>query len=118
MAALLFAPALLVAGCMHQRIAPTGASSTDPGAVARGQYLTTAANCAGCHTDSEHRGARFAGGRPIDTPFGAFYSRNITPDPEHGIGAWTDEDFLTALRTGLSPTGAHYFSAFPFTSFT
>ncbi|HYM32198.1 MAG TPA: cytochrome c, partial [Candidatus Cybelea sp.] len=47
-----------------------------------------------------------------------FYSRNITPDPEHGIGAWTDEDFLTALRTGLSPTGAHYFSAFPFTSFT
>ncbi len=93
-------------------------SSSDPGAVARGEYLATAANCAGCHTDKDHGGARFAGGKAIDTPFGAFYSRNITPDPVHGIGAWTDEDFLTALRTGISPEGAHYFAAFPFTSFT
>ena len=86
--------------------------------MARGEYLVTAANCVGCHTDKEHGGARFAGGKAIDTPFGAFYSRNITPDTVHGIGAWSDEDFLTALRHGISPTGAHYFTAFPFTSFT
>ncbi len=109
---------LLVAGCAHQRVAASAGSSTDPGAVARGEYLTVAANCAGCHTDSDHGGARFAGGKPVHTPFGDFYSRNITPDPVHGLGAWTDEDFLTALRRGLSPTGAHYFAAFPFTSFT
>lgn len=108
----------LVAGCAHRLVAPTDVSSSDPGAVARGEYLATAANCAGCHTDKDHGGARFAGGRAIDTPFGAFYSRNITPDPQHGIGARTDADFLTALRTGTSPTGAHYFAAFPFTSFT
>lgn len=107
-----------VAGCAHRLIAPADVSSSDPGAVARGEYLVTAANCAGCHTDKDHGGLRFAGGKAIDTPFGAFYSRNITPDPQHGIGTWTDADFLTALRTGISPTGAHYFAAFPFTSFT
>lgn len=99
-------------------------SSSDPGAVTRGEYLVAAANCAGCHTDKDPHsdkdrgGTRFAGGKAIDTPFGAFYSRNITFDPAHGIGAWSDSDFLTALRTGISPTGAHYFAAFPFPSFT
>lgn len=105
-------------GCAPQRIAPAGISSADPGAVARGEYLVTAANCAGCHTDKDHGGARFAGGKPVYTPFGEFYSRNITPDPDHGIGTWSDRDFLTALRTGISPAGAHYFPVFPFTSFT
>lgn len=87
-------------------------------AVKRGEYLFNAANCVGCHTDTEHGGARLAGGRAIETPFGAYYSRNITPDPTHGIGAWSDADFLRALRQGISPAGVHYFPAFPFPSFT
>jgi mono/diheme cytochrome c family protein len=97
---------------------PHAAMPPDPAAVKRGAYLVTAAGCAGCHTDKAHGGARFAGGKAVDTPFGAYYSRNITPDPVHGIGAWSDADFLRALRAGLSPTGAHYFPAFPYPSFT
>jgi len=90
----------------------------DPAAARRGDYLVTAANCAGCHTDKDHGGAPFAGGKAIATPFGAYVSRNITPDPVDGIGAWSESDFLRALRRGISPAGAHYFPAFPYTSFT
>jgi len=90
----------------------------DADAVERGAYLTHAANCIGCHTDKKHDGPPFAGGGEIPTPFGIYYSRNITPDREHGIGAWSETDFLRALRQGISPSGAHYFPAFPFPSFT
>jgi mono/diheme cytochrome c family protein len=90
----------------------------DSGAVKRGAYLVDAADCVGCHTDKKHGGLPFAGGGEIPSPFGIYYSRNITPDPVYGIGAWSDKDFLRALREGLSPSGAHYFPAFPFPSFT
>lgn len=93
-------------------------ADTSPAAVKRGEYLFNAGNCVGCHTDSKHGGARLAGGRGIETPFGTYYTRNITPDREHGIGAWTDAQFVRALRRGVSPSGAHYFPAFPFTAFT
>jgi cytochrome c553 len=108
----------LVSLAAAQRIVTNGVSSADPGAVACGNYLVTAANCAGCHTDGDHNGARFAGGKAIESPFATYYSRNITSDPAHGIGAWSDVDFLTALSAGVSPSGAHYFAAFPFTAFT
>jgi mono/diheme cytochrome c family protein len=49
---------------------------------------------------------------------GVFYSPNITPDPKFGIGRWSDEDFIRALRFGVSPGGAHYYPAFPYTSYT
>ncbi|HEX6841861.1 MAG TPA: cytochrome c [Stellaceae bacterium] len=113
-----------LAGCGNERPAAEAtraahaASVVDPTAARRGKYLVDAANCAGCHTDTKHGGARLAGGKAIDTPFGAYLSRNITPDPTYGIGAWSDADFLHALRQGLSPSGAHYFPAFPFPSFT
>jgi mono/diheme cytochrome c family protein len=90
----------------------------DADAVKRGEYLTDAANCVGCHTDKKHHGPPFAGGGEVPTPFGVYFSRNITPDPEHGIGAWSDQDFLRALRQGISPSGEYYFPAFPFPSFT
>lgn len=86
--------------------------------MARGQYLTTAADCAACHTDVEHGGRPFAGGRALATPFGTFFTPNITPDPETGIGRWNDAQFLRALRDGIAPDGANYFPAFPYPSFT
>jgi mono/diheme cytochrome c family protein len=98
--------------------APQLESASDPQAVERGAYLVAAANCAGCHTDRKHNGLPFAGGGAVPTSFGVYYSRNITPDPVHGIGAWSERDFLRALRRGVSPSGAHYFPAFPFPSFT
>ncbi len=58
------------------------------------------------------------GGRPLKTPFGIFYSPNITPDAETGIGGWSEADFLRAMRQGVAPDGTHYFPVFPYTSFT
>ena len=82
----------------------------------RGAYVFAAAGCKGCHTAK--RGETLAGGRPLETPFGIFYGPNITADPEHGIGRWSDEDFIRALRQGVAPDGRDYYPVFPFTSFT
>lgn len=84
----------------------------------QGEYLFRAAGCAGCHTDEKHNGAPLAGGPALATPFGIFYAPNITPDPETGIGRWSEADFIRALRQGMSPGGAHYYPAFPYTSYT
>jgi mono/diheme cytochrome c family protein len=87
-------------------------------AVSQGAYLANAADCEDCHTDREHGGRPYAGGRALATPFGTFYSPNITPDPETGIGRWSYKDFLRALRDGVRPDGANYFPVFPYPSFT
>jgi mono/diheme cytochrome c family protein len=84
--------------------------------VKRGEYLVHAGGCASCHTVPG--GTPFAGGRALATPFGTFYSPNITPDAETGIGKWSDADFLRALRLGRRPDGARYFPVFPYPSFT
>ena len=94
------------------------AAAAEPDAVARGAYLANAADCVSCHTDNAHGGQPYAGGRAIPTPFGTFYSPNITPDPETGIGRWSDAEFLRALRDGVRPDGANYFPVFPYPSFT
>ncbi|HKM68815.1 MAG TPA: cytochrome c [Stellaceae bacterium] len=85
-------------------------------AVERGEYLVRAAGCFSCHTAAG--GRTLAGGRALTTPFGTFYTPNITPDPDTGIGRWTDAQFLRALRDGIRPDGANYFPVFPYTSFT
>jgi mono/diheme cytochrome c family protein len=90
--------------------------SDDP--VARGLYIFHAAGCAGCHTEDAPDAVALAGGRELVTPFGTFYGPNITPDPDHGIGTWTEDDFRRALKQGRSPDGHAYFPAFPYTSYT
>jgi mono/diheme cytochrome c family protein len=84
----------------------------------RGEYLAKAGGCVGCHTEDKQDAQPFAGGRALKTPFGTFYGPNITPDPNAGIGRWTEADFIRALRFGDRPDGANYFPAFPYTSFT
>jgi mono/diheme cytochrome c family protein len=86
------------------------------GSAERGKYIFDAAGCVECHT--EKGGALLAGGGPLRTPFGTFYAPNITPDPEHGIGKWSEADFIRALREGKSPDGQHYFPIFPYPSYT
>jgi mono/diheme cytochrome c family protein len=85
--------------------------------IARGRYLTIVGDCAACHTLPEG-GRDFAGGRPIETPFGNLVASNITPDPQTGIGAWTDEEFINALQKGTGRNGAHLFPAMPYTYYT
>ncbi len=82
----------------------------------RGEYLTRAADCEACHTAKG--GAPFAGGRGFVLPFGIIYSRNITPDRETGIGAWSDADFLNAVHKGLRRDGAYLYPAMPYPSYT
>jgi mono/diheme cytochrome c family protein len=84
--------------------------------VARGKYLTEAADCAVCHTTDG--GQPFAGGRAFPTPFGVLYSPNITADRETGIGAWTDEEFVTAVHKGIAKGGKRLYPAFPYESYT
>lgn len=94
---------------------PLGADAAEP-SVERGAYLFAAGGCLGCHTAKG--GQPLAGGRELKTPFGIFYGPNITADPEHGIGAWSDADFIAALREGIAPDGTHLYPVFPYTSFT
>ena len=86
------------------------------GQVERGKYLVEAGDCQGCHTNQG--GRPFAGDRPIQTPFGAIYSPNITPDRETGIGAWTDDQFYRALHEGIADDGSRLYPAFPYPWYT
>lgn len=95
-----------------------GAFGETAASVRRGEYVYRAAGCESCHTDREGNGASLAGGRALSTPFGRFYSPNITPDPETGIGRWSEADFVRALREGVSPAGEHYYPSFPYTAYT
>lgn len=90
----------------------------DQAQIDRGAYIFAAADCGACHTNVKQKGPLLAGGRPLKTPFGTFYSPNITSDPDTGIGRWSDADFIRALRDGVSPDDDHYFPVFPYPSFT
>jgi mono/diheme cytochrome c family protein len=99
-----------------QLLTATTAAADAENIVERGEYLVRAGGCFSCHTAAG--GQKLAGGRALATPFGTFYSPNITPDPDTGIGRWTDAQFLRALREGVRPDGANYFPVFPYASFT
>lgn len=88
--------------------------------IAHGEQVFHAAGCGGCHAAPEAEGAdrlRLGGGAPLITPFGTFHPPNISPDPEAGIGGWSDLEFVNAVMRGVSPEGAHYYPAFPYTSY-
>jgi cytochrome c5 len=85
--------------------------------IKRGDYLVKAGDCIACHTNTPEKGPAFAGGLPMQTPFGVIYTSNITPDKETGIGGWTDDQFIKAMREGVSPRGHNYYPAFPYLYF-
>lgn len=91
-------------------------SGQDFAQVARGRYLTTVADCAACHTDGS--AGAFAGGKPVETPFGKVLAANITPDAETGIGTWTAAQFDAAVRLGRGPDGKRLYPAMPFPYYT
>jgi hypothetical protein len=94
-----------------------GIDGQDFNQVERGHYLAVVGDCAACHT-SPGSGHEFAGGRPLETPFGELDTPNITPDPQTGIGAWTDDEFINALTKGTGRDGGHLFPAMPYTYYT
>jgi mono/diheme cytochrome c family protein len=97
---------------------PTGVPATmrQTSLLERGKYLTEAADCVVCHTAPG--GKEYAGGFPFKLPFGTMYSTNITPDPETGIGKYTDQEFLDAMHRGIRRDGARLYPAMPYTSYT
>ena len=101
-------------------VTPAPQAATPPGTntalVARGAYLARAGNCLGCHTVQGEMA--YAGGRPINTPFGTVYASNLTPDKANGLGSWTSADFWEALHHGRSKDARLLNPAFPYTSFT
>jgi nicotinate dehydrogenase subunit B len=100
-------------------MAPVQASSAglySAEVLARGQALAALGNCAHCHT--AEGGVPYAGGRPMDTPFGSIVSTNLTPDATHGIGLWSFSAFQRAVREGVSRDGHLLYPAFPYTAFT
>ncbi len=99
--------------CFAQRPETAAAPSS---AVERGRYLVTAGNCLSCHT--RPGGAAFSGGVPFETPLGTLYSTNITPEPETGIGRWTEADLRRAMHEGIARDGRYLIPAFPYPSFT
>ncbi|WP_277183119.1 cytochrome c [Caballeronia sp. BR00000012568055] len=91
------------------------ADAANDALVARGAYLSKAGDCVACHTAP--RGKPLAGGLPMTTPLGAIYTTNITPDPDTGIGKYTEEDFARALREGVAKDGHNLYPAMPYPSY-
>lgn len=91
---------------------------TAAGSPERGKTVFDAGGCYACHTDIKGNGPPLAGGPGLKTPFGTFFAPNITPDPKHGIGGWTEQQFLRAMRDGIGPDGKIYYPVFPYTAYT
>ncbi len=106
----------LAAVCCIGVAAPAAAFEPSFALLERGKALVDAGDCLACHTADESK--PFAGGRPIETPFGTIYSPNITPDRDTGIGSWSDEDFYQAMHAGIGPDGTRLYPAFPYPYFT
>jgi len=82
----------------------------------RGEYLARVGDCVSCHTAPGK--PNYGGGLAINSPFGAIYSTNITPDRDYGIGAYSLDDFKRAVRQGVAKDGHHLYPAMPYVSFS
>ena len=86
--------------------------------LANGLTAFNAGGCSSCHAvPNQPDRLKLGGGLPIPSPFGTFNVPNISPDPSDGIGRWSEADFVTAVLKGTSPSGFHYFPAFPYASY-
>ncbi|HYE91365.1 MAG TPA: cytochrome c [Terriglobales bacterium] len=109
---------LLVVAAFLTVAVPTAADAQASAAdLARGKYVFGATGGCGCHTEPGKGKPVNAGGRRIDAPFGTVYATNITPDRQTGIGAWTDEQIITATRLGRRPNGERILPVHPFMAF-
>ena len=99
-----------------EQVATAGLDSAGQQQMEQGAYLARAGDCAACHSAPD--GQPFSGGLPLATPFGIIYSTNITPDPVHGIGQYSFEEFDRAMREGVARDGHRLYPAMPYTAFT
>jgi mono/diheme cytochrome c family protein len=117
--AIAFALGLLATGAASSGLSQSTTPPTPPASpdtVAQGRYIAVLGDCEGCH--DRPGGAPYAGGLPLNTPFGVIYSANITPDAKAGIGGWTEADFYRAMHEGQDDQHANLYPAFPYPYFT
>lgn len=102
---------------MPSRI-PASALSPRSADLANGETMFDIGGCSSCHA-TPHQGdrTRLGGGLALATPFGTFKAPNISPDPTYGIGAWSEADFVNAMKKGIGRNGVHLYPAFPYTSY-
>ena len=99
-------------------VSVTNSAFQAPGDAQLGKVIFDAGGCASCHaTPNQPDRLRLGGGLEMKSPFGSFYAPNISPHGHDGIGSWTNADLANAMMRGVSPTGAHYYPAFPYTSY-
>jgi mono/diheme cytochrome c family protein len=113
--AALAAAALGLAACAGAALPPPAAQSFDEAQIAKGAALARLGDCQGCHTADG--GQAYAGGRPLGTPFGTIFTTNITPAPKTGLGRYSREAFVRAMRKGVRADGAQLYPAFPYDHF-
>jgi mono/diheme cytochrome c family protein len=85
--------------------------------AANGKTMFDAGGCVSCHATSKDDRTLLGGGMALRSPFGTFHVPNISQNPVDGIGRWSEADFVTAMLKGTSPSGTHYFPAFPYGSY-
>jgi mono/diheme cytochrome c family protein len=89
--------------------------------VDNGALLYTIGGCINCHkpdpANASADAALPSGGAPLKSPIGVLYPPNLTPDPETGLGKWSELDFVNAVQRGISHAGSHDIPAFPYTSY-
>lgn len=99
---------------------PAALAEGPPGDAERGAEVFAAAGCASCHIAPETTADAkpvLAGGQRFVSPFGTFIAPNISPDPQAGIGAWSDSEIMNAVMRGVGPQGQHLYPAFPYTTY-
>ena len=84
----------------------------------QGAWLYRAAACVGCHSPPFQEAQHLGGRRDLPTQFGTFYAPNISPDPDVGIGGWSEAEFTRAVRDGRAPDGHRYWPTFPYMTYT
>ncbi|HEX5599970.1 MAG TPA: c-type cytochrome, partial [Hyphomicrobiaceae bacterium] len=86
--------------------------------LANGETMFHAGGCASCHaTPGEEGKTRLGGGLALNTAFGTFRAPNISPDPQYGIGSWSEIEFVNAMLRGVGRNGEHLYPSFPYTSY-
>lgn len=103
-------------GLRHDQVHASQPTSDALAQIERGRYLAVLGDCKACHT--QRGGPAYAGGRGTPTPFGTFYSPNLTPDADTGLGNWSADDFWLALHEGRSKNGKLLYPVFPYTNYT
>jgi len=100
-----------------QRVPASALAAYTPN-LDNGKTMFLVGGCASCHaTPKQEDKTRLGGGLGLKSPFGTFFTPNISPDRKDGIGGWSEADFVTAMWKGTAPDGSHYYPAFPYTSY-